>query len=112
MVKIGAGGYGNQAVYIKVDNSFFKDPGKVGKNERYIIYGHLEKAIVKVGQSVKAGQQIGLSGDKDSPGAFHLHYQIRASLWGYDSQTLSSNLNTYFPAKNGNITAKQKFITG
>ncbi len=112
VVKIGAGGYGNQAVYIKVDNSFFKDPGKVGKNERYIIYGHLEKAIVKVGQSVKAGQQIGLSGDKDSPGAFHLHYQIRASLWGYDSQTLSSNLNTYFPAKNGNITAKQKFITG
>jgi murein DD-endopeptidase MepM/ murein hydrolase activator NlpD len=111
VARIGAPGYGNQAVYIKIDPSFYNDPNQASKNGRWIIYGHLDTATVKVGQKVTVGQQIGTSGDKDSPGAFHLHYQIRAAERGFDTTTQSSNLNAYFPPKGKPITAKQKFIT-
>lgn len=65
-----AGGYG-YAVYIEHDG------GVVSR------YGHLSKIQAARGQSVKAGQQIGLSGGaKGAPGAGnsrgpHLHFEIR-----------------------------------
>lgn len=110
VVKVGASGYGPNAVYIQIDKSFYKDPNQAAKNPFYIIYGHMDTSLVKSGQIVTAGQQIGTVGDKDSPGAFHLHYQIKNNL-GFDSAGLSINTNDNFPAKSGKITAKQKFIT-
>ena len=110
VVKVGAGGYGPNAVYIQIDKSFYLDPNQASKNPQYIIYGHLDTTLVKVGSVVTAGQQIGTVGDKDSPGKFHLHYQIKNNL-GYDSTGLSINTNVNFPTKGSSIVAKQKFIT-
>jgi hypothetical protein len=110
VVKVGASGYGPNAVYIQIDKSFYKDPNQSSKNPQYIIYGHLDTKLVKLGDTVTVGQQIGTVGDKDSPGKFHLHYQIKNNL-GYDSSGLSINTNDNFPAKSSSITAKQKFIT-
>jgi murein DD-endopeptidase MepM/ murein hydrolase activator NlpD len=105
--RIGSSGYGPNAVIIEIDPSFYLTPS----NEKYYtIYGHLDTAVVNIGSKVKAGQLIGTVGDKDSPGRFHLHFQIRNILQGYDSSGLSINTNENFPPKGGNIASKQNFI--
>lgn len=43
----------------------------------YILYAHLSKKIVSVGQSVTKGQCVGYSGDTGSAGAYHLHFEVR-----------------------------------
>ena len=106
--RIGASGYGPNAVYIEVDKSFYTTP--YAPQNYYIIYGHMDTATVKVGDQVKAGQLIGTVGDKDAPGRFHLHFQIRNILQGYDTNGLSININDNFPLKGANIVAKQNFI--
>jgi murein DD-endopeptidase MepM/ murein hydrolase activator NlpD len=110
VVKVGASGYGPNGVYIQIDKSFYLDPNQAAKNPFYVIYGHLDTTSVKVGSVVTAGQQIGTVGDKDIPGQFHLHYQIKNNL-GYDSTGLSININSNFPTKGSRISAKEKFIT-
>lgn len=49
------------------------------------LYGHLNKFNVKVGQSIKAGQIIGYSGNTGLSEAPHLHFEIRfckyADFW-------------------------------
>lgn len=40
-------------------------------------YGHLSRLCVAVGDTVQQGQLIGYSGETDSPGAPHLHYEER-----------------------------------
>lgn len=49
-------------------------------------YGHFDKILVGYGDSVKAGQLIGYMGDTGSPGAVHLHLEVRPNGWsgGYD----------------------------
>ena len=49
-------------------------------------YGHFDKILVGYGESVKAGQLIGYMGDTGSPGAVHLHLEVRPNGWsgGYD----------------------------
>ena len=49
-------------------------------------YGHFDKIVVGYGDSVKAGQLIGYMGDTGSPGAVHLHLEVRPNGWsgGYD----------------------------
>ena len=106
--RIGASGYGPNAVYIEVDKSFYIT--SYTPQKYYIIYGHMDISTVKIGDQVKAGQLIGTVGDKDSPGRFHLHFQIRNILQGFDSSGLSININENFPLKGGNIVAKQNFI--
>lgn len=49
-------------------------------------YGHFESITVGYGESVKAGQLIGYMGDTGSPGAVHLHLEVRPNGWsgGYE----------------------------
>ena len=49
-------------------------------------YGHFDKIVVGYGDSVKAGQLIGYMGDTGSPGAVHLHLEVRPNGWsgGYE----------------------------
>ena len=49
-------------------------------------YGHFDKIVVGYGESVKAGQLIGYMGDTGSPGAVHLHLEVRPNGWsgGYN----------------------------
>jgi len=44
-------------------------------------YGHFNKILVGYGDSVKAGQLIGYMGDTGSPGAVHLHLEVRPNGW-------------------------------
>ncbi len=58
------GGYGNAVV---IDNGFSYST----------LFGHLERLLVKVGQRVKRGQVIALSGDTGLSTGPHLHYEVR-----------------------------------
>lgn len=44
-------------------------------------YGHFDSIVVGYGDSVKAGQLIGYMGDTGSPGAVHLHLEVRPYGW-------------------------------
>jgi murein DD-endopeptidase MepM/ murein hydrolase activator NlpD len=50
---------------------------KVGSSRFYSFYFHLESYNVDVGESVQNGQVIGAMGDTGSPGAVHLHFEVR-----------------------------------
>ena len=58
------GGYGN---YVEIDHG----------NGYRTVYAHLQKFLVKKGQSVKRGQVIGLVGTTGRTTGPHLHYEIR-----------------------------------
>ncbi|CAL9276639.1 M23 family metallopeptidase [Streptomyces sp. WAC04189] len=67
VVEAGWGGaYGNQVVIRMHDGT-------------YTQYGHLSSIGVSVGQSVSAGQQIGLSGATGNVTGPHLHFEARTS---------------------------------
>jgi hypothetical protein len=110
VVRIGGTGYGPNAVWIQIDYTFYnQSSGTATAQPRYIVYGHLDKATVAVGQSVKANQPIGTVGDKDSPGSYHLHFQIKSNI-GADSAGTTSNINTWFPSKGQPIILGQNFV--
>jgi murein DD-endopeptidase MepM/ murein hydrolase activator NlpD len=44
-------------------------------------YGHFDSVSVGRGASIKAGQLIGYMGDTGSPGAVHLHLELRPRGW-------------------------------
>ncbi|MBO4253789.1 M23 family metallopeptidase [Streptomyces griseorubiginosus] len=60
------GAYGNQVVIKLTDG-------------HYAQYGHLSQISVSVGQSVSAGQQLGLSGATGNVTGPHLHFEIRTT---------------------------------
>lgn len=49
-------------------------------------YGHFTKIYVGEGDTVKAGQLIGTMGDTGSPGAVHLHIELRPRGWSGGAQ--------------------------
>lgn len=58
------GGYGN---YVEIDHG----------NGYRTVYAHMQKYLVKKGQSIKRGQVIGLVGSTGRSTGPHLHYEIR-----------------------------------
>ncbi|KDN85539.1 peptidase [Kitasatospora cheerisanensis KCTC 2395] len=67
VVSAGNGGaYGNQVVIKLADG-------------KYAQYAHLSSISVSAGQSVTAGQQIGLSGATGNVTGPHLHFEIRTT---------------------------------
>ncbi|GAA0385075.1 M23 family metallopeptidase [Streptomyces luteireticuli] len=72
VVKAGPNGGGDGAAYgnaivIKHDDNTYSQ------------YAHLSSVAVQVGQSVTAGQQIGLSGSTGNSSGPHLHFEIRTT---------------------------------
>lgn len=59
-----AGGYGNM---VEIDHG-------EGITTRY---GHMSEVIVKAGDTVKAGEQIGIAGSTGRSTGTHLHYEVR-----------------------------------
>ncbi len=47
----------------------------------FTIYGHMSSLGVRCGQSVTAGQQIGLSGNTGNSTGAHLHFEMRDADW-------------------------------
>jgi murein DD-endopeptidase MepM/ murein hydrolase activator NlpD len=51
-----------------------------GKNNFATFYGHLDKILVKTGDSVERGQLLGLMGDSGRAHGVHLHFELRHNL--------------------------------
>jgi murein DD-endopeptidase MepM/ murein hydrolase activator NlpD len=63
------------------------------------LYAHLSKTNVKVGEVVKAGQQLGLGGSTGRSTGPHLHFEVR-----YQGHTIDPSLVFDFP--NHSVTAQ------
>lgn len=68
-------GYGN---YVVVDHG----------NGYTSLYGHLQKATVKQGDTVSAGQQVGVIGSTGSSSAPHLHLRVHKNGQSIDPRTV------------------------
>lgn len=68
-------GYGN---YVVVDHG----------NGYTSLYGHLQKATVKQGDTVSSGQQVGVIGSTGSSTAPHLHLRVRKNGQSIDPRTV------------------------
>lgn len=73
----GTGGYGPAyGVHVIIQSYYW------GVRRRHL-YAHLSKSDVQVGEKVKAGQVIGLSGETGNTFGAHLHYEERRYPFGY-----------------------------
>lgn len=55
------------------------------KNDKFsIFYGHLQKVLVKKGQTIKKGEIVGTVGNTGKSSAPHLHYEIMMDSVYYD----------------------------
>jgi len=66
----------------------------IGERTRYIYYAHLSRQAVKKGDSVRAGDIIGLTGSTGNSTGPHLHYEVRDEDRTYGSLG-SPGLNPY-----------------
>lgn len=46
----------------------------------FVIYAHLSKSLVKVGDKIKKGQHIGESGNTGNSSGAHLHFERRSAI--------------------------------
>ncbi|MFD7614841.1 M23 family metallopeptidase [Streptomyces sp. NPDC059828] len=72
VVKAGPGGGGDGSAY---GNAIVIKHG----NGKYSQYAHLSKVNVSIGQTVKTGQRIALSGNTGNSSGPHLHFEIRTT---------------------------------
>jgi murein DD-endopeptidase MepM/ murein hydrolase activator NlpD len=59
----------------------YRDPASGQVRFIDALYGHLREMLVKVGQIVKRGQQVGTIGNNRGMYAAHLHFEIRHNLY-------------------------------
>lgn len=65
---------------------------EAGASREYVVlYGHLERAAtgLDVGVALEDGELLGYVGDSDSPGAIHLHLEIRQVRLGVEARLLA-----------------------
>lgn len=75
-------------------------------NQYYSVYAHHSKNLVKVGNKVKAGQKIALSGKSGRARGPHLHFEIRQGTESCDPiYAINENLSRY--ASNRKIASEQ-----
>jgi len=60
-------GWGPYGIYVEIDHG----------NGFHTIYGHMSAVMVKAGQLVTQGQEIGLMGATGRASGSHLHFEIR-----------------------------------
>lgn len=67
-------------------------------------YWHIQRngALVHIGDTVEAGQIIGLSGNTGYSALPHLHFEV----WSFDPQGIYKTYPTLFKTVNGNIILK------
>lgn len=71
IIEVGDQGKGGYGKFVRIQH--FKD--------EQTIYGHLSKQYVKVGQKVKVGDRIGLTGNTGASTGPHLHFGFRPWNW-------------------------------
>ncbi|MGE9271510.1 MAG: murein hydrolase activator EnvC family protein [Verrucomicrobiales bacterium] len=69
-------GWGN----VVIIRHAYRDPKTGQVRHCDSLYGHLDKMMVKVGEQVKRGEQIGTIGSNRGMYAAHLHFEIRHNL--------------------------------
>lgn len=69
------------------------------------LYAHLDTMLVKAGDQLKRGDQLGTIGDADGAYYAHLHFELRTKLWmdlggGYSEDTTGFTDPTAFIRRN------------
>lgn len=92
--KYNEGGYGHY-VLIQHDNGI------------QTLYGHLSQRNVKVGETVKAGQTIGLGGNTGRSSGSHLHFEMRYGEVNIDPVTVIDFVNRELTEEAGHYSKKK-----
>jgi murein DD-endopeptidase MepM/ murein hydrolase activator NlpD len=53
---------------------------KIEGQDAWVIYAHLSKSLVKAGDEIKIGQNIGESGNTGNSSGPHLHFEMRDNI--------------------------------
>ena len=71
------------------------------KDGTELIYGHMSRDDVVVGQHVKPGDQLGLSGEQDPTSGAHIHLEVRKDGKAVDPLDYLSGTSTASPLSAG-----------
>lgn len=73
---------GHSGNVVEIDHGILTNAA--GSDRIWTNYGHLSKIIVTKGQKVKAGQQIGVTGNTGQVTGVHLHFGVKENGRGYE----------------------------